>query len=68
MSINDGKIIRTRHPWLAKLTGHPRRQVIATIVTRPARTDTHGRDVSDTPGLWDESDITATTPHRPENL
>jgi hypothetical protein len=59
MSINDGKIIRTRHPWLAKLTGHPRRQVIATIVTRP-RTDREGRDVTGLPGLWDESDSTDT--------
>jgi hypothetical protein len=67
MSINDGKIIRTRNPLLAKLTGKPRREVIATIVTRP-RADREGRDVTDLPGLWDESDITATTPHRPENL
>jgi hypothetical protein len=59
MSIHDGKIIRTRGALLAKLAGKPRREVIATIVTRP-RTDREGRDVTDTPGLWDESDITDT--------
>jgi hypothetical protein len=59
MSINDGKIIRTRNALLAKATGKPRREVIATIVTRP-RTDREGRDVTQLPGLWDESDTTTT--------
>jgi hypothetical protein len=60
MSIHDGKIIRTRNPLLAKLTGKPRREVIATVCHRPARTDKQGRDVTHLPGLWDESDTTST--------